>query len=300
MVRGIRVDGPPAVAVGGKLLNGSRQLWEHYTVEGFNKVRTHAGRDTQSESGYAQLPAQDKPATESVSQITYSQTRSVSLDRSILADNHVILAPTAPPIIAAYSLLRTQVLQRLAENNWNSIAVTSPSMGEGKTLTAINLAVSLARDVSHTVLLVDLDLRRPAIHKTLGVSPEFGVSDYLTRDVPIQTLLFTIAERLVVLPGRVPVDNPAELLSSPRMAELADELKRRYASRIVIFDLPPLLSSDDTMAFAPNVDAALLVIEEDATTIEDAENALMYLKSTPIVGTVLNKSEQEIEAYLAT
>ena len=91
----------------------------------------------------------------------------------------------------AYRMLRTRVLQTLRENNWTSVAVTGPASGCGKTLTAINLAISLAMEVTHTVLLVDLDLRKPSIHEYFGYQPETGLSDYLLNDTPINQIMFS-------------------------------------------------------------------------------------------------------------
>jgi capsular exopolysaccharide synthesis family protein len=195
-------------------------------------------------------------------------------------------------------MLRTRVLQTMRNNGWTSVAVTGPASGCGKTLTAINLAVSLAMEVSNTVLLVDLDLRRPTIHKYFGYEPELGLSDYLTKDVPLHQLLFTPAiDRLVVLPGRSALPNSAEMLRSPRMIALVNELKTRYPDRLIVFDLPPILAADDALAFSPYTDCFLMVAESGGTRKEDLQKAYDILKSTPLVGTVLNKSEVPSAGY---
>jgi capsular exopolysaccharide synthesis family protein len=190
------------------------------------------------------------------------------------------------------------VLQRLRENKWNVLAVTSPGLNEGKTLTAINLAVSLAMEVNYTVLLVDADLRHPNVHTYFGLEPEFGLSDYLLSDKPLQELLVHPGiQGLVVLPGGKPLTNSSEMLNSPKMSRLVEELKTRYPSRIVLFDLPPLLATADAMAFAPYVDAALLVVEEGITSIQDAQHATELLKDTHLIGAVLNKSLSNQAGY---
>jgi Mrp family chromosome partitioning ATPase len=142
------------------------------------------------------------------------------------------------------------------------------------------------------VLLVDADLRHPNMHAYFGMNPEFGLSDYLQSDKPIQELLVHPAgiQGLVILPGGKPLDNSAEMLNSPKMSRLVDELKSRYPSRIVLFDLPPLLATADAIAFAPYVDAALLVVEEGKTPMQDAQRAAELLKDTHLIGAVLNKS----------
>ncbi len=225
-------------------------------------------------------------------QISYSQTRTMKVSARMLAEHRIISGTSSEEFADAYKILRTQVLQRLSENNWNALAITSPGEQEGKTLTAINLAISMAMEVNYTVLLVDADLRHPSIHDYFGLRPERGLSDYLTGDVPLQDILIHPEGigHCVILPGGKPQQNSSELLNSPKMVQLVDELKTRYPSRIVVFDLPPLLTASDALAFSPYVDAALLVIEEGKTKVQDLERASELLKGTNLLGTVLNKS----------
>lgn len=235
---------------------------------------------------------------------TYSQTRTIDVAKDFLREKRIISGLEQNTFTDAYKILRTQVLQRLRENGWNSLAVTSPGENEGKTLTAINLAISLAMEVDYTVLLVDADLRHPSVHTYFGLETEYGLSDYLTSDKPLSELLIHPAgvPGFVILPGGKPLTNSSEMLSSPKMVHLVEELKARYPSRIVLFDLPPLLSAADALAFSPYVDAALLVLEESKTQAQDAQHAVGLLQGTTLIGTVLNKSwtnmqgEQDEEA----
>jgi len=231
--------------------------------------------------------------------ITYTQTRTIQPPPETLRRNRVLGGSADDSsVVAAYRILRTQVLQRMKEHGWKALAVTSPSPGEGKTLTAVNLAISLAREVNHTVLLVDLDLRNPSVHQLFGYQPEKGVSDIVLHGAEVSEVLVNPGfERLVVLPGRESITNSSEVLSSPALIALVDDLKHRYPSRLVIFDLPPLLSADDALAFAPYVDAALLVVEEGKTTRDDITRAVGYLRKTELLGTVLNKSEEPTTGY---
>jgi len=231
--------------------------------------------------------------------IQYTQTRSFVPDERVLRENRILTGGEENQPTRAIKMLRTQVLQRMLANNWNALAITSPGPGQGKTLTAVNLAISLAREVSYSVLLVDLDLHHPAVHRFFGHQPIVGLDDYLegAAEVP-DILLHPSIEHLVVLPVRRGMPNSSELLSSPPMHALVDELKSRYPSRFVLFDLPPLLSVDDALAFAPYVDAVLLVIEEGVTTKDDIVHSMELLKNTPVLGTVLNKSQAQLtEAY---
>lgn len=226
-------------------------------------------------------------------QIQYTDTRVFSPPPSVLKGNHVIAGLGPGSVADAYGLLRTRVLQRMRQNSWNSVAITSPNAGDGKTLTAVNLAISLAREVNHSVLLVDLDLRRPSVHKYFGYEPAKGLNDYVSNDTPLNEILFNPSiERLVVLPNRKPIANSSEVLSSPRMIELVTELKTRYPERLVIFDLPPILATDDALAFSPYIDAVLLVVEEGKTKRDDLVRAGELLADVNMLGSVLNRAEQ--------
>lgn len=229
--------------------------------------------------------------------LTYSQTRTVDVAMDLLHEKRIISGQEQNAFSDAYKVLRTQVLQRLRENKWNSLAVTSPGMNEGKTLTAINLAISLAMEVEFTVLLVDADLRHPSVHTYFGLDTEYGLSDYLTSDKPLAELLVHPAQipGFVILPGGKPLINSSEMLSSPKMVHLVEELKARYPSRIILFDLPPLLSAADALAFSPYVDAALLILEEGKTQTQDIQNAVGLLHGTALIGTVLNKSWTNVQ-----
>jgi len=191
----------------------------------------------------------------------------------------------------AFKILATHVSHKLHDRNWNTLAITSPNEHEGKTLVAVNLAISLATELHQTALLVDADLRRPTVRSTLELGPGPGLSDYLLSQTPVEDLLIHPGiDGLVILPGGAPLLNSSELLGGRQMAQLARELKNRYRSRIVVFDLPPVLSAADVLAFAPNVDGALLVVEEGKTPTEDVVNSAEFLTGTNLLGTVLNKS----------
>ena len=250
-------------------------------------------RDQQQTATSGLRPPIQNKAADLKQGITYTETSVVPVTPTVLRNNRVVAANENNPIAASYKVLRTQVLQRLRVNKWNSLAITSPTEGCGKTLTAINLAISLAREVNHTVLLVDLDLRRPNLHTYFPDIPGLGISDYLLGDTELNNILINPGiERLVILPGHEAFSNSSETLSSPKMVQLVEELKTRYPSRIVLFDLPPVLSSDDVLAFAPYVDAALLVVEDHQTQKRELKRAVELLDAINILGTVLNKATE--------
>ncbi len=243
-----------------------------------------------------EAPAPTKQAAAAVAEeISYTQTRTTQTTPVVQRNHRVIGGMPNSEFADAYKILRTQVLQRLNDNKWNVLAVTSPGEDEGKTLTAINLAISIAMEVSYTVLLVDANLRHPSVHEHLGIPAGQGLSNYLLDDVPLPELLLhpDNLENVVILPGGRAIQNSAELLNSPKMAHMVNEVKNRYPGRIVIFDLPPVLSAADALAFAPYVDAALLVIEEGKTTQDEARRAVELLDCTNVLGTVLNKANRD-------
>lgn len=221
------------------------------------------------------------------SDIRYEQTRVLDVPAESLPDRRVI-ALQAGAAARRYKVLRAQVLAKLRQERWNSLIVTGPTRGSGATMTAVNLAVTLALDVNQTVLLVDLDLRAPSVREYFTDEPVPGIADYLI-DGRLPKLLFNPGiERLVVLPGSEPLQKSSELLGAPAMVELIEEMKGRYPSRILIFDMPPVLDGDDVLTVAPRVDSVLLVARDGWTSQAELEKSFQLLHQTPVVGTVLN------------
>lgn len=211
--------------------------------------------------------------------------------------NHRVLLDEDVPASSAYKMLRTRVLQRMRRNGWTTLAVTGTCPGEGKTLTAINLSISMARDLSTSVILVDLDLRKPSISRYLGVYPRHGIGDVLQGAVELEHALFNPGiERLGLLLNERPFSNSSELLTSPQMHLLVNQL-RQGEGRIVVFDLPPLLATDDMLAFSPLVDAILLVLAQGTTKQSDLTAVKELIQDLNIVGTVLNRSSENVAPY---
>lgn len=239
------------------------------------------------------------PAIADVSAIIYKQTTPINISERMLTKNRIIAGMESGIEVDAYRKLRTRVLKKMKDKNWNALAVTSPAPGAGKTLTAINLAISVAMEVDKTVLLIDADLRQSSINKYFNLpTTTKGLSDYLTSDLPLNLLLLNPGiGRLIILPGGKPIRNSSEMLSSPKMKRLVEEVKTRYDSRYVIFDLPPILASDDAMGFAPRIDATLLVAEDGVTSEEELKRSVGLLEDANLIGTVLNKSREPMDDY---
>ncbi len=223
----------------------------------------------------------------------------VTLDEARRERERILPPGAAGDAGGPYKMLRTQVMRRLTELGANTLAVLSAHNGEGKTLTAINLAIAIAAHPGYTALLVDLDLRNPSIHRRLGIEPAVGVEDCLEQRRPVHEAMSKIAgyERLTVLTARAHVAHSSELLASQRMAEIVEELRSRYVNRVVIFDLPPVLLADDVLAFSQHAQAGLFVVSEGRTAREGIARSIALLHKLPIVGTVLNRSQDSLGAY---
>ena len=193
---------------------------------------------------------------------------------------------------SAYMLLRTRLMQRMRGNNWQSVMVTGTVPNDGKTTTAINVAIGISQDVSQAVLLVDFDLERPGIAKSLGLERTTGLSDYLRGKAECKDVIYnTDVERLFVVPNFDQM-SASESLVTPRLLQLLDHIKRLDQNLLVIFDLPPILSSDSVIALAPHVDSLLLVISEGFTPRGLLKRANLMVEDIPRAGTVLNRSTE--------
>lgn len=228
-------------------------------------------------------------------EISYTITRSVAVDPEVMRRNRLIAGglEVKAEVAEGYKLLRTHILQRTKPEGRNTLMITGPRQGEGKTLTAINLAISIAQEVNQTVLLVDADLRSPSIHRYFGIRRGEGLIDHLASGVPLSELLIHPEgiPKLVLLPGGRPTAQAAELINSPLMGELVQDLKHYYPNRYVLFDLPPLLTYADALAFAPLMDGIILVVEAGKTSREDIERCQEMLKKFNLLGFVMNKLE---------
>ena len=195
--------------------------------------------------------------------VHYRHTRVVPLAAEHLEQQRIIGHDKSHPASPAFDLLRTQVLQKMDENGWRTLAVTSPNAEAGKTTVAINLAMSIAHQTQKTAMLVDFDLRKPRVSEYLGLPEHLSLNDVLDGSASVpEALVNPDLPRLVVLPTQRPLAHPAEILSSAKIDNLIAELREYYDTRIVIFDLPPLLNTDDAIAVLPKIDCVLLVVGE--------------------------------------
>ena len=200
--------------------------------------------------------------------------------------------------VAAYRMLRTRLLHRATANDWRVIAVTSAGANDGKTLTALNLALSMAREKSREIVLLDMDMRNPSVCRTLGVHPPHDLRDYLERGGDVRHLFVTVGSDNLLIAGSMrPTQHASELLGSPRFEELLSTLREGAVDPVVLIDLPPVLLTDDALVIAPKVDAVLLVASEGVTGRADFAKALDVLSEFPLAGVVLNRAAETTPGY---
>ncbi|MEE9427098.1 MAG: AAA family ATPase [Paracoccaceae bacterium] len=189
-----------------------------------------------------------------------------------------------------YDLLRSRALRLMGENNWSTLAVTSPNKTCGKTTLCTNLALSFGRQPELRVLVLDLDLRRPALHKILGHRSENSLHEVLAGKYPIDTAFVRATPNLAFALNNTPADNPSELLQSKMTRTKLNEIKEAFEPDLMIFDMPPMLASDENVGFLPSVDCGILVGAADNTTITQLDICEKELSElTNVLGVVLNK-----------
>ena len=254
----------------------------------------------ESDEGKDAKDAKDAKAevVESKEPVPLSTPRRVNLDPDVLAKNRVICPDSPPAARAAYKMLRTRVLRRLQANRWESMGITSLNKGEGKTLTTINLAISIASQHDQSVILVDLDLRNPTVYKYLGLSAKPGLDSWFDGNAELGDLMVCPnIDRLFVIPNRVTFAESSELLQSQPMLEMIDQIRTAYPTSLVLFDLPPILEADDVLAFTPHLDTMLLVVSQGQTERNRLPRAKELLEDTNLLGVVLNKSDEASSSY---
>ncbi len=205
------------------------------------------------------------------------------------------------PISQEFRLIKRPLIEKAfdttegdVQRHGNLIMVTSALPGEGKTFCAANLAISIAMEMDHTVLLVDADVARPSLPEFLGLRTEAGLMDVLLdekRDLA-DVMLKTNIESLSFLPAGKSHRYATELLASQSMSRLLDEIARRYPDRIVIFDSPPVLLTSEARVLASQMGQIVLVVEAEKTTQHALKTVLRQLDAPAKINLLYNKSRE--------
>jgi capsular exopolysaccharide synthesis family protein len=209
---------------------------------------------------------------------------------AVALDQHLVAA-LAPQSLAAeqYRSLRTRIKQAENGRAIRAIAVTSPNKGDGKSLTAANLSLTMAQEFQQRVLLIDADLRRPSVHHLFGISDTPGLADVLMGAADLNQALVALPEyHVTLLPAGAPPSHPAELLGASSMRRILDTLRTRF-DRILI-DMPPVAPLADVHILAPLVDGVLMIVRAGVTPKPAIEQALSGLDASKVLGLVLNET----------
>jgi protein-tyrosine kinase len=229
-------------------------------------------------------------------------TAESNLDPAFLQSHRIVAFDGKDTRSRPFDVLRTEVLRAMDMRGWKMLAVTSPTPGCGKTLTAINLAFSMARQCERAVCLVDLDLRRPQVAASIGLRRcRGGVLDVIEGRTDIDSAI-TVARigrsQLQVLPT-APCSDTTELVASAAMRTFLQDLTRYPRSGIIILDLPPLMTGHDAISILPQVDCVLLVAAAGTSKISEIEECNRHLQETEVVRFVLNKVTESTTTYYA-
>ncbi len=216
----------------------------------------------------------------------------VRLDQAHLRANRLVTALPDDPHMDVFRALRTQVLMRLQTLGGRSLAIVSARDGEGKTFVACNLAMSLARKAEAPVFLVDLDFRRPSLHRILGVEPRHGVADLIEGHAELEDVMLRVEDsNLFVLTQPTQQPHASELIASTRTREIVRSLVEFSGDGIVIVDCPPLLLTDEPLVVQGFVDGCLLVVQQGRTTHDEVKRAAELMDETKYLGSVINRGD---------
>jgi protein-tyrosine kinase len=228
----------------------------------------------------------------------WPQLRPLKVDQRRLARSRIVTQAQPDAAGSALDMLRTKVARTLHENGWTSLAITSPTAGCGKTTLAINLAFSLARQANYRVVLMDLDLRKPNIGKLLGHDGAQSIESFLKGQSALRDSFVRYGDNLAIGVNAKPVVGAAELLQNPSSLAALKSLSRQLKPDFLVFDLPPMLATDDMLAFLPAVDAVMLVAAAEVSNISEIDICERELaKHGNVVGVVLNKCRHGPQKY---
>lgn len=215
-----------------------------------------------------------------------------------LRRHRVITMTCEDPAYTHFDIMRTKILAAMKQNGWKSLALTSPNPHCGKTMVSANLAFSLARQSELKTILIDVDLRRPQMAKTLGIQQGPSMSAFLSGTDDVTSQFVRFENNLAIGASSNPQRQSAELLANSQTRKSIDLLCKTLEPDIVIYDLPPIMASDDTLAFLPNVDCSLLIVEAERSTIREVDQTeqIMAEKSN-FLGVVLNKCRFTTDNY---
>lgn len=225
-----------------------------------------------------------------VNPLSWALLKPFSPEARRLATSLVVTVDRADPAHLAFDILRTKVLQNARDDGWQALGITAPTVGCGKATIALNLAFSLAKQRELKIVLVDLDLRHPRIGKMLGIAGMATLQDFLRGECPTESAFVRIDDNLAIGATALSTPHPAELLHSPATAQSLKRLKQDLNPDIIVYNLPPMLTSDDCIGLMPHVETAILVVGAEQSTMAEIDVCERELREqSKLLGVVLNK-----------
>ena len=237
-----------------------------------------------------QRPAQVGPA--------WAELAGFDPEPRLLARHHVVTFEDIDPAHSHFDILRTKVLRTMQKNGWTSLGITSPTSGCGKTTLALNLAFSLAHQPDVRTVLVELDLRRPAMARQIGLKAPQSMASVLQGTRGVAESFVRYGDNLAIGTNAQSVRDSAELLMNGRTAEGVAAIRRAFLPDIIVYDLPPMLQSDDVMAFLPQLDCVLLVAGAEKSRLDEVDKCEKdFADQTNVLGVVLNSCRYMSEDF---
>jgi Mrp family chromosome partitioning ATPase len=216
----------------------------------------------------------------------------------LLARNHIVTFEDVDPAHSHFDILRTKMLRTMQRGGWTSVGITSPTSGCGKTTLALNLAFSLARQPDLRTVLVEVDLRRPSMARQIGLKSPQSVAGLLQGSRSVVESFVRYGDNLAIGTNAQSVRDSAELLMNARAAEGVAAIKRAFLPDIIVYDLPPMLQSDDAMAFLPQIDCVLLVAGAEKSRLDEVDKCEKDLaEQSNVLGVVLNSCRYMSEEF---
>lgn len=244
---------------------------------------------TSHERNAPRLPREPGLRFEPLQKVEISAT-ACELNNVLLTDSKLREFPAAD---AAYRLLRSRLANRVKRNNWFSLAIASPTQGDGKSVTAVNLAISIAREKQKPVFLIDVDMRNPSVCRFLGIRDIRPLPEYLLGHAKPEEVLFeTSFPSLNVAGALTPTESASELLAGPKFSDLLAHIRLRSPDAAVIVDCPPVNVTDEALLVGSRVDAFLIVVSEGKTERAQLAKTLSTLGEFTVAGVVVNKSSE--------
>lgn len=228
----------------------------------------------------------------------WAELEAFSPDPAVMRTNRIVTFERRDPVHATFDMMRTKALRMMRDKGWTTLGITSPTAGCGKTTVGLNLAFSLAHQPDMRSMLMDLDLRRPAVARHLGLTTPQSMASVLQGNRSFAENFVRVGDNLAIGTSARGIRSASEILQHAATARVLADLKAQFQPDVLIYDLPPMLVSDDVMAFLPHLDCVLLVAAAERSRLDDIDKCEQELaEQTNVLGVILNKCRFPGEDY---